>query len=245
MVGPQPSKRRLGVALGLAVSLIAAQARADVVTLVPSRDSTIYSEKADLSNGAGEFLFAGRTGLSASRRALIAFDVAAGIPAGSKITRVTLTLHVSQSPFVNSRAPLPEPLAIHRVSAAWGQGVSNAGFPGGLGTPAADSDTTWTHRFWSTGDTWTRAGGDFVATASASTVVPVTNDGFVTWGSTPEMVADVQQWADSPASNFGWILIGNEAADKTARRLDSRENREAKYRPVLTIEYTPPIRPSR
>jgi hypothetical protein len=207
------------------------------MTLAPSRDSTMYSEGGDLSNGASEFLYAGRTGLSASRRALLVFDVAGSIPAGSKITSVTLTLHVSQSP--GSPSPLPQPLTLHRLSASWGEGTSNAGPPGGFGAPASVSDATWTHRFWKT-DVWTRPGGDFNATGSASAVIPVTNDGFVTWGSTAAMVADAQHWLDNPASNAGWILIGNEAAAQTARRFDSRENRNATYRPVLRIEFNPP-----
>jgi len=226
---------RLTVLLLLGALVAPASALADVVSLAPSQDGTIHSEDGALSNGVGEFVFSGRTGLSFNRRALLAFDVARHLPPGSKITQVTLTLHVSQNP----SAAQPEPFVLHRVRAAWGEGTSNAGQPGGFGTAATPNDATWTHRLWDTA-VWATPGGDFAGAASAVAVVPVTDDGVVTWGSTAALVADVQEWLDRPASDFGWILIGNETANRTARRFDSRESRHPHYRPVLTIEFVPP-----
>ena len=231
-------RRKLAALLALASSLAVAPALAGVVTLTPSQDNTMYGENGEWSNGAGEFLFSGRTAFSSSRRALLAFDVAGNVPAGSTINSATLTLHVSQSPGPSQPSPVPERFALHRLTAAWGQGTSDAGSPGGLGSPATVHDSTWTYRLWNT-DTWATPGGDFNAAGSANAVVAVTNDGFFTWGSSA-MIADVQDWLDNPVTNFGWVLIGNEAADKTARRFDSRENRNAAHRPVLTIDFTPP-----
>ena len=64
------------------------------VTLVPSKDNTIYEELGDTgceqSNGAGQYFFVGLPvdptpppprGPSGARRALIAFDIAKRIPA--------------------------------------------------------------------------------------------------------------------------------------------------------------------
>jgi hypothetical protein len=226
---------KLTVLLLIGALVTPAAALADVVSLAPSKDTTLYSEDGALSNGAGEFVFSGRTGLSFSRRALLAFDVARHVPPGAKITQVTLTLHVSQSP----SAAQPESFALHRVRTAWGEGTSNAGQPGGFGTATTPNDATWTHRVWDTA-VWAAPGGDFVTAASAVAVVPVTDDGVVTWGSSAALVADVQEWLDRPATDFGWILIGNETANRTARRFDSRENRHPSYRPVLTIEFVPP-----
>jgi len=226
---------KLAVLLVSAALVAPASALADVVSLAPSQDGTLYSEDGALSNGAGEFVFSGRTGLSFSRRALLAFDVARHVPTGAKITQVTLTLHISQSP----SAAQPESFVLHRVRAAWGEGTSNAGQPGGFGTAATPNDATWTHRIWDTA-VWATPGGDFATTASAVAVVPVTDDGAATWGSTAAVVADVQEWLDRPATDFGWILIGNETANRSARRFDSRENRHPSYRPVLTIEFVPP-----
>jgi hypothetical protein len=52
------------------------------------------------------------------------------------------------------------------------------------------------------------------------------------------LTADVQSWFNTPASNFGWVIVGAEASGGgTAKRFDTRENANP---PVLTISYTPP-----
>jgi hypothetical protein len=229
----------------LAISLVwlgcltTVPARADVVKLAPSGDNTLYSESGELSNGAGEFVFAGRTSLSNIRRALLAFDIAKHIPAGSTIRSVTLSLHVSQSPGRAGGPTLPQSFVLHRLTVSWGEGTSNPGPPGGFGAAATLDDATWTYRFWRASP-WGTPGGDFDPAESAIALVPVTDDAPVTFGATAAMVANVQGWLDEPATNFGWILIGNEGAERTARRFDSRENRNEAYRPVLTIEFVPP-----
>ncbi len=54
------------------------------------------------------------------------------------------------------------------------------------------------------------------------------------------MVSDVQQWLNSPASNFGWLMKGNESANSQSKRVDSRENSLTGNRPSLFITYTIP-----
>jgi hypothetical protein len=51
-------------------------------------------------------------------------------------------------------------------------------------------------------------------------------------------VADVQQWLDQPASNFGWIIIGNESQSGTSKRFNSREF-EGSDAPGLEVVFTP------
>jgi hypothetical protein len=52
------------------------------------------------------------------------------------------------------------------------------------------------------------------------------------------LTADVQSWFNTPASNFGWVIVGAEGSGGgTAKRFDTRENANP---PVLTISYTPP-----
>jgi hypothetical protein len=58
------------------------------------------------------------------------------------------------------------------------------------------------------------------------------------WGSTPALVADVQEWIDDPASNFGWILISDEAT-RSAKSYLSRE--AGSNGPRLTVQYTTPF----
>ena len=51
------------------------------------------------------------------------------------------------------------------------------------------------------------------------------------------MLADLRHWLRQPDDNYGWIVLGNESENWTARRFDSRENAEAAFRPVLAVEY--------
>ncbi|MFP6874349.1 MAG: PQQ-dependent sugar dehydrogenase [Verrucomicrobiales bacterium] len=198
------------------------------VELEPEIDNTMYSESAR-SNGAGGWIFAGRTGFSAStgiRRALLQFDVASALTPAAVIESAALTL-------VADRTQQPSSLtSLHRVLAEWGEGGSNAGAPGGAGIAAQAGDATWMHRIFDT-ENWAANGGDFVAAASSSQIV--TGEGNYTWDA-PGMVADVQHWLESD-ENFGWILIGDEQVTKTAKRFVSKDGAVAADHPKLTLRY--------
>jgi hypothetical protein len=122
---------------------------------------------------------------------------------------------------------------LHKLLADWGEGTSNADAQEGEGAPATPNDATWRHRFYNT-IFWTTQGGDFSATVSASQSVG--GIGEYVWSSA-QMVADVQSWLDNPASNFGWLVLGDESTSPTSKRFDTRESTSP---PVLTIEYTEP-----
>src|SRR5690242_482132 len=73
------------------------------VNLTPLADNTLYQvatadPSQQLSNGAGQFFYVGRTnqGSNDIRRGAIKFDLS-GIPAGSTINSVTLTLQMSKT----------------------------------------------------------------------------------------------------------------------------------------------------
>jgi len=198
-------------------------------TIGAKKDNTLYEDTAGLfSNGAGEYFFVGKTNAEKLRRGLIAFDVAGNIPASAIIDSVKLKLSMSQTIADTQR------IELHRVLADWGEGTSNASGNEGAGAAATPDEATWIHRFFNT-RLWTKAGGDFVTTASASRTVG--SFGFYVWGSAPQMVADVQMWLNNPASNFGWLLLGNENKFPTAKRFDSREHSTPVNRPVLTVFY--------
>ena len=115
------------------------------VTLVPILDNTLYAESGNRSNGVGQYLFSGRTGNrnnGASRRALLSFDVAVNVPAGSTITGAALTLRVTRS---NTSI---QTTRLHKVQAGWGQGASNAASPEGSGAGATTGDATWIHSYF-------------------------------------------------------------------------------------------------
>lgn len=205
-------------------------ANAGVAALTPVRDTTLYqSDDGTLSNGSGEYLFAGTTAVGLIRRGLIRFDVSAALPPGTVIDSVSLTL------FMNRTNTASEPVSLHRVLADWGEAGSNSKGEEGSGTAAEIGDATWLHTFYDQ-EFWTSPGGDFGA-ASAS--ILVAGNGFYTWGSTPGMVADVQSWLDGGPVNFGWLLRGDEAAESTAKRFATREHQDPSLRPLLVIEYTP------
>jgi len=206
-------------------------ASADTVTLSASKDNTIYSESGALSNGAGDFLFAGETKDATIRRALIAFPVAS-IPSGSVIQSVTLSLYMSRTRTQN------EPVTLHRALADWGEGTSNAGGEEGGGDSATTGDATWTQRFYPS-TPWSSAGGDFVASASASTLVGNATQ-YYGWSSAG-MVADVQAWLDGSTPNHGWMIRGTENVTRVAKRFNSRTNPDATRRPTLSITFTPPV----
>jgi hypothetical protein len=236
---------RAACAVG-AVSLMAGVAPADVVSIPASRDNTLYqSATGALSSGSGPTFFAGKTASGSIRRGLIRFDLAAaGIPAGSTITGVQLSLNMSQTISFDAT------VSIYRLLKDWGEGASNAGESGGGGAPAAPGDATWLLRFFGDSSSgWSAAGGtsaganpDLAATPSAAAIVGNALIPY-TWGSTPEMVADAQLWLTSPAQNFGWIIIGDESTSASAKRFDSRETLGEPNRPSLTVTFTPPAAP--
>jgi hypothetical protein len=215
------------------LTLLGEAAHAETAMLEPSKDTTLYEDATgSLSNGAGDYLFAGVTDRTFRliRRALVAFDVASAIPPGSRITGASLTLHASRT--ISGR----QPVTLHRVLADWGESRSSATGGEGQGASAAADDATWIHTFFDT-DRWQSAGGDFDSTPRATASVDGT--GFYTWGSNEDMIDDVQHWLDTPESNFGWIVIGNEDDSATAKRFDSREN-SASVRPQLEVDFDPP-----
>ncbi|MCI0751992.1 MAG: DNRLRE domain-containing protein [Flammeovirgaceae bacterium] len=209
------------------------------ITINPVKDNTLYeSATGTLSNGKGENLFFGRTNVGTNpdglkRRAVLKFDVEGNVPSNATILEVSLILTVNLVP---SGSPTTN-VTVHALNADWGEGNSNAGNSAdGDGTSAQTGDATWIHRFFNTTN-WTASGGDYNSTPSATKSVGGT--GSYTWMSS-QLTTDVQTWLDNPSSNFGWILLGDESALKTAKRIASRENATAANRPKLTITYTIP-----
>ena len=216
----------------LAAAVVPQAADAIQTTLPASKDNTLYELASGVSsNGAGEYMFSGRTKDGVRRRGVVSFDIAANVPAGSTINTVTLQLTVAR--VANNTA---RPTSLHRLLADWGEGTSNAAQNEGQGAPPTTNDATWIHRFYP-GTFWATPGGDYTGTASATT--SITGNGLYAWTSAT-LVADVQAWLDAPATNFGWLVRGDESVVETAKRIASRENGQASNRPALVVDYTPP-----
>jgi hypothetical protein len=221
--------------LALALGAGSGNARAEFALLQPEKDGTLIENPAGaLSNGSGPAIFAGRISSSSNsaRRALIAFDVAAVIPPGSTVTEASLWLSLS------STNAGPVRVSLHSVFADWGEGASIAS--GGGGASSVPGDSTWLHRFYD-GVFWGRPGGDYEPVPRADAVVD--QPGVYVWGTTQDMVADVQSWLDHPETAYGWLLMGDETHPTTVKRFDSREHPESASRPLLEVEYVPPCSP--
>lgn len=212
------------------------------VTIPADIDNTMYEALSDTnSNGRGEFLFSGKTSgggiqIVQIRRALIRFDVANAIPAGSTVDNVTLFMTVTKVPLVDNAGAVM--FHLHRLTQDWGEGASVPLGPGGGGTNPEAGDATWVHRFYPD-SLWTTDGGDFAVASSGSTIVNQADVRY-SWGNTGGMAADVQSWLDDAATNFGWILIGDESVLGTAKKFGSQQNSNTQLRPSLQIFYTVP-----
>ncbi|MFN2135246.1 MAG: ScyD/ScyE family protein [Candidatus Promineifilaceae bacterium] len=206
------------------------------VSLDAAKDNTLYeSETGMVSNGQGQHFFAGaagaKSGTPSLRRGVIAFDVSADVPAGATILGATLELNMSKT-IVDDKA-----VTLHPLMKDWGEGASDADGEEGAGATAATGDATWLHNIYDT-EMWSTAGGDFEATASASTVVG--GIGKYAWSSA-QVTADVQEWLDNPDGNYGWLLLGDESGTTSVKRFDTRENPQEENRPKLIIEYVMPL----
>ena len=233
---PNRSSGRLrarGFAQGfvLAALLVASGARAATVTVFADRDNTLFQDaQGDTSNGAGPAFFAGSNAQNLTRRGLLRFQLTGLVPPGLILERVELVLEVSSAPDV-----VPRTITLHRVLADWGEGTSYSS--GGGGAPATPGDATWLHARYP--DTpWGTPGGDFDPAPSGATAVG--DIGSYRWSS-EGMRDDVQRWLDDPASNFGWLLRGEEGVSRSVRRFDSRETAAASTRPALTLIYSEPV----
>ena len=209
--------------------LLSTAVLAETVMIEASQDNTLYgSSQGAVSNGAGWFLFAGATQSEGLRRAVLAFKDLSAIPEGATIDSAKLHLSITK------KASGATNVRVLRLQSDWGEGTSNAGSPGGKGTAATMGDATWNHRFFDN-ITWNNPGGDFSGTVSAEMMMDA--NGRYTFNSNTALVADVQDWLDNPAGNFGWILLANEDA-VSARRFNSSEHTNANTHPILEVEYT-------
>jgi len=224
-------KRLFALAVAAALSsLRGTLATAGTVNINPNKDNTLYEYDpvdGDRSNALGFHFFAGETGMNELRRGVLAFDISNNLPFGAVITAASLSVNMSRTPTNTAYV-----MELHKLLADWGEGTSIAPGEEGDGAPATPIDATWRHRFFDT-IFWSTQGGDFSATVSASQSVGAI--GQYTWSSA-QMVADVQGWLDIPATNFGWLMLGDESVFLTAKRFDTRESANP---PVLAITYVP------
>ena len=211
--------------------LVAGPVAAETVDLEPVADAALYEGDGSLANGAGSYLFVGRTenrNGAVDRRSLLAFDIAGSIPSGATITGAELQVTMSRT------ISGAQTIELRRATESWGEGPSNASGQEGGGANAQSGDATWVHRQFPNSE-WSTVGGSFVSTVSASQ--QISDNGDYLFASTAQLVADVQSWLDNPAENFGWALVMPSPAVGSAKRFNSRENSASSSRPKLTVTY--------
>lgn len=218
----------------LLLVLTTAASRAVIVNIPAAKDTTLYeSATGSLANGAGDFLFTGRTLQQADsrRRAVLEFDIQSLVPSGAVINSATLMLYTALV------RPSATTVSVHRLTREWNEGTTNAsGNEGSGGAPVTGNDATWLHAN-SPATLWSGPGaaGDFIGAASSSSLIAAAN-AFYAWNG---LAGDVQGWLADDTSNHGWILIGDESATGTAVQWMSLSHSLDENRPVLVLDYTP------
>ena len=219
----------------LTATMPAFHACADSVTLPPSADTSLFENEPDNNLGASLSLVSGANTSGFRIRELMRFDFTGQIPTNAIVQSVTLVVYVVTVP--GNGGGTASVFDLHRLLVDWNEGIGT----GNMGSPANTNETTWNDRFYPDIG-WTVPGGgisnDFSATVSASLLWD--GIGTYTYNSTPNLVADVQQWVSNPATNFGWMFISeSENVMQTARRLGSRESGSTV--PALTVQFTLPV----
>lgn len=155
---------------------------------------------------------------SPEEHVLIRFDAIFGsgtgqIPVGSTINSATLTMRVGSA----TNDPSNNAVNFHRLLHAW-----------------VDTD------LWAAYGVapWNAQGGiqadgiDAVATAEATVTMSSASTAY-----TVTVTGSVQAWASVPATNYGWAIL---PTGTDGLRLESSESTTASYRPLLTVDFTPP-----
>lgn len=221
-----------------AISLMFVPTLAWSVDLTPLKDNTIFSESSNLSAGGQLGIFVGSNNATPpnppSRRGLLQFDVANGLPAGVAITGASLTLTLEMA---GSGSSAPS-ISLSRLNVDWGEGNAGNGTLSGAGSPANPGDATWTESAHN-GPTWT-AGGDHAGVSASQTVTGNTVGSQFTWSS-PTLLSDVIDWYSNPANNHGWELISSlEGTAQSVKTFYSKEFTSDSSRwPKLTVTYVP------
>jgi len=204
----------------LAFPMLCLRLSAATISLQAVADSSLYENKPDFNLG-GATLVAGTNQQVSRSRALFRFDLTT-VPADAVVTGVEVQLYCTRQPDPDQHGgPVPSDFSLHRLFVNWGEGVGS----GNTGSVAMAGDATWNERHY-LGTSWGAPGGligtDYADNPSATTSVG--NVGLYAWGSSTELIGDVNAWLAAPSSNFGFILVNqSEGTPGSARRFASRE----------------------
>jgi hypothetical protein len=222
------------------LSLVALSAQPASLILTPAADTTMIEVAPTNSNGGQDFFNTGTTQNGTRNRGIMRFDLDS-LPANAVILSASVVISVVKLPAEPAAAA---PFSLHRMFRDWGEGTNTGILNIGQGSPASPGDATWTHAQFNT-NAWAAPGGvpgvDFAGFESGSAFIYDIGGSPYTLGPTAELAADVQDWTQNPASNFGWLfLCDDEATRFTAKRFGARENPNPDARPQLILSYLIP-----
>lgn len=201
-----------------------------MVSIPSTADTALFETSPDNNLGGNTDVPSGTTSSGFKSRGLFKFDLAGQIPTNATVTNVSLTLKVTRT----SNGASNSTFLVRRVLRDWGEGSKTSS----TGQPATAGEATWNARF-APSTLWNNPGAslgvDYSSTISASKFV--SGLGSYTFTSTTALIADVQAWLNTPATNFGWLVLSqDEGVNSTARRFGSRE--DTTNAPVLVVQYT-------
>ena len=189
-------------------------------------DNTMF-KGLELSNGIGEYFFAGTTKDDVTKRALVMFNLAELVPEDITVDSAILVLVPTKV------KPGSTSINVHMLTTEWGEGSSKAEDGDGKGAPATANDATWEFAKFNT-HPWIRSGGDYALEASATSTVSTGNDAVF---SSILITANVNFWLANPSNNYGWILIGDESSTSTSAKFGSRDHPDDMLWPKLKLYY--------
>jgi len=206
-------------------------AASESLDLVPTQDTTIYSNNTANGNGASDRLVIGKTWVNGFRRALIQFDTS-GIPASADVLTASLRLTDASpsgtggSSSTGSQQTGTHTFNIHKLTQSWGEGT-------GLGTAGIGTSTD-------ANATFANMGSNFDPTVSAT--ITISNPPTSPWPlfTSTSLEADVQAWVTTPANNFGWMLKASNTAETLGATFASIkwvESSEGTSPPTLAITF--------
>src|ERR1051326_3079342 len=120
-------------------NLVVEYTTSQIATLHPVADTTLFELTPDNNMGGDVTLASGKTGLATASRALIRFDLAAGVPANASVVSARLTLNVVKSPMLGA---VDSDFDLHRMLVPWIEGTGT----GLIGSPANPGEPTWNNR---------------------------------------------------------------------------------------------------
>lgn len=217
-----------------------------VVSLTASKDTVLYSDAQDSSNGSGRFLWAGSEVFTTAppliftirrpRHSLLAFDFAGVVPPVAEVHDADL--HLDVTGLVGGGGAF----SVYRVAdsalGSWSEGNANALGDEFDGAASVSAAADWLYRI-RPDLAWTTAGGDDTGPLMASTTIAALGPRILSTSSLTNAVQDMVTTGDD---DDGFILYGPGGAllnATAAIQLASSENFSEGDPPELVVTFTP------